>query len=654
MTAKRSQAPATIVTNPQSTQPLMLAANLPPAYVGTAWSGSVWGVGGAGGNVYSSITVPAWATAVTVTILGVPFVSITGTPTGGTLGSNVVTVTVTDSSSTVTTKQFRFNVTYTISGAGGQLSANAVPPPAYTNNPYSLDLKTYLNNPTLPLTSTVLTSGTLPTGMTLHSVTGIIDASSVTGTTQSVVLTVTDGASAVAVLHLQLRVKPGLSASTYAPAGVIGQPYQGKVTVSGGSGKYSVQALAVNPLPTGIVVEAKSGKLSGQPTTLTPTTGAPTTHFQITDLVTGEIIITTALGGGSKSISINSSVPPAKPGHFFTGSSTGALADVDYFSQFFGDGSDGTLTASSGTTQLSRDTFYSNVTLSGTAVLDLNGFTLYVSDTLDITAAGAGAIISKTNVTGFAWGGVPGTSSAGGATTGVAGGDAQSLLGIMGGDGRRGGSGGSGTSGGGGIAGQAGGRNAVVRSPDWVHGDFYYGNPNLLLTQGVFPLCGGLGGSAGGSGGGNGSAGGASGAGGYGGPRISIFARRINRGGSTAAGCIDASGKVGANGTAGAAAGRGGGGAGAGGSGGGLRLVFSELLGSTATNALRANGGNGGDGGNAGGVGATAGAGGDGGNSGAILKNDVLTPAFSLTTGTTGSAASGQTHGAGGVCQANL
>src|SRR5271165_5930419 len=61
----------------------------------------------------------------------------------------------------------------------------------------------------------------------------------------------------------------------------------------------------------------------------------------------------------------------------------------------FGDGSDGTLTISSGVTTLTRDMFWSNVTISGTGQINTAGYKMFVSGTLDISAAGAAAIFDN-------------------------------------------------------------------------------------------------------------------------------------------------------------------------------------------------------------------------------------------------------------------
>lgn len=62
---------------------------------------------------------------------------------------------------------------------------------------------------------------------------------------------------------------------------------------------------------------------------------------------------------------------------------------------YFGGGTDGNLTISSGTTTLTRDTYYNNVTISGTAQIVTNGFRLFISGTLDLINASANAITAN-------------------------------------------------------------------------------------------------------------------------------------------------------------------------------------------------------------------------------------------------------------------
>jgi len=78
----------------------------------------------------------------------------------------------------------------------------------------------------------------------------------------------------------------------------------------------------------------------------------------------------------------------------------------------YGDGSDGDVSMSAGGPTLTRDMYYQNLTLSGTAQINTNGFAIYVSEILDISNAGANAI-NAAPINGNA--GNPG--SAGGAAT---------------------------------------------------------------------------------------------------------------------------------------------------------------------------------------------------------------------------------------------
>ena len=100
----------------------------------------------------------------------------------------------------------------------------------------------------------------------------------------------------------------------------------------------------------------------------------------------------------------------------------------------FGTGADGAVTISSGTTTLTRDMQYTNLTINGSGKINPNGWRIYVSGTLDLTAAPASAITrntiagnNATGATGGAYQGnsygftVPGSTYAGGASLGSGG-----------------------------------------------------------------------------------------------------------------------------------------------------------------------------------------------------------------------------------------
>ena len=343
---------------------------------------------------------------------------------------------------------------------------------------------------------------------------------------------------------------------------------------------------------------------------------------------------------------------------------------------FFGDGNSGTditITSSGSALTLTSDLYCRNLTISGTGYIITNGWSIYVSDVLDISNAQAGAIqtpvyngnnavqpnggIAASYNTGMINTVGGGGSSAAGANAGTGiganGSAADSTSSFFdGGHGGNGGQGGIGTNAGG-YGGQAG-----TLTPLLVR---RY-NDNLIF--GSTYISGGSGGSGGGAAGGNGaSSGGAGGGGGVGGGVIAIYARIINRSGSTAAGAITAKGGTGGNGSTSATSGNLGGGAGGGGGGGGwVYIAYQALMGTTATNCLDASSGVGGAGANAS-TGATTAVGGQGGVSGDGGRITVINLSQNTTTETVGSAGNipsypgGTTGSAGGaavVTQANL
>lgn len=329
----------------------------------------------------------------------------------------------------------------------------------------------------------------------------------------------------------------------------------------------------------------------------------------------------------------------------------------------FGDGSDGNVTISSGTTSLTKDTYYKSLTINGTGSLAVNGYKVFVSEILDITSAPAGAITFNGSAGGNAsvtTGGTAGTAPFvntqggggsgqngpnGGTAGGTAGTSSSALTGVGGSGTGAGGSGGNG-SGGSGLGG--GGVGAITLHPSRRR------YAQLFYQGSGFSQCrGGAAGGSGGSAGGDGTAGGGGGASGGGGGHAWIAARIINRGGSTAAGAIQANGGNGGNGGTPAAGNRGGGGGGGGGNGGWVQLFYQHLIGTTATNALQSKGGNGGTGGTKTGTG-TNGTGGDGGASGYVTAIDLGNNTSSETGSSSGGAASGTTGGTGATTQVSL
>jgi len=273
----------------------------------------------------------------------------------------------------------------------------------------------------------------------------------------------------------------------------------------------------------------------------------------------------------------------------------------------YGDGSDGDVTISSGTTTLTRTMYYNNLTISGTGVLNTAGYKIYVKGTLTNsvtggiirtpnnggnsagTTAGAGAVAMTENDMGAGLAGqngVAGASGGLGGSSGVSGNAAGTAEGY-------GNAGGNGGNGGSGIGGAAG---TYTHVPERV-----------IRHDHIYKLDYKNGGQGGASGGGGASSafgtGGGSGGGGSGGGVIIIFANTVNNTGS-----FSARGGNGGNGNQGNGNATGGGGGGGG--GGGQIYIICNVL--TAIGTLTVTGGTGGTGGAASGSGSAGTAGGTG------------------------------------------
>lgn len=322
----------------------------------------------------------------------------------------------------------------------------------------------------------------------------------------------------------------------------------------------------------------------------------------------------------------------------------------------YGDGSDGDVTVSSGTTTLTRDMYYRNLTISGTGSIYTAGNRIFVSEVTDLTAAPNGAIynsgfsgsgaVGQTGETGVAGGA---SSAVGGGVSGGAGANGTTGAGQAGvssanavANGGTGGAGGAGGSGSGGAGGAGAAAGTLTAYPVRKFQD--------QLIHGATLISGGGGGGGAGSGGGSGTGtGNGGGGGGGGGGVVFLSSRVVDRGASTASIAIQAIGGAGA-GNASTNTNCGGGGGSGGGGGGWIYVCYNLLEGSTGTDIFDASGGAGGTGGNGNGT-ALGGTGGTGGAGGRITLIDLGTGTVTETVGSAGSAgsaASGNTGGAGG------
>lgn len=296
------------------------------------------------------------------------------------------------------------------------------------------------------------------------------------------------------------------------------------------------------------------------------------------------------------------------------------------FTSLFGDGSDGDVTISIGTTVLSRTMYYNNLTLSSTGILNPNGYKIYVKNTLTISGTasiqrppnngtngagqtnGNGGAALTENDCGPGLAGQAGAVGGGSNSTGVPGNNAGTAEGY----GNAGGA--SGSAGSSGTAGTAG---VYTHVPERVvRHDHLYKLDYKNAGQGG---AGGAGGAAsllntGGGGGGGGSGGGA----------IIIFAYIIN---NTSSVGILARGGTGGNGGA-APSGNSRGGGGGGGGGGGQVFIVIGIA--TAIGTLSVTGGAGGTGGAGSGSGAAGGAG-SAGSTGHTTVYNVTTNIWTVT-----------------------
>jgi len=346
---------------------------------------------------------------------------------------------------------------------------------------------------------------------------------------------------------------------------------------------------------------------------------------------------------GSNNLAINASstggIASDSNGVYVDGSANfNFTGNVSGIPSFFGTGSDGNVTLTTGTTTLSRDMFYNNLTIPGDAELKTNGFKVYVMNSLTTSTATSGSGLITSN------GGTGGTGAAGSAGNPGAGGTAgirsytigtlpiPYLAGI------------------GGIGGSIAGGDGAVGAT---------GTPS---TYGFLALAGANGGAGGASTG----AGGAGGIGAATGTQVtlakSIFENYIYNNSTTTYPYVlsiqyglssNAAGGGGGGGSS-ASGGFSGGSGGGGGANGGLIWISAKTLNGIT---IQAKGGTGGIGGASGGGDSGVGGGGGGGNGGIIILfyNSSSTMTTTVTGGTGGTGnTSGQNGQAGYVFNNDL
>lgn len=337
----------------------------------------------------------------------------------------------------------------------------------------------------------------------------------------------------------------------------------------------------------------------------------------------------------------------------------GFLSEASHVS-VFGTGRDGDVVIT-GTTVLTQNVDYRNLTLGPTGTLVTAGFRVRVSGICDLSGSKTLSIIAPGSPGGAGAAAVTGGSASvlatavtvggaqqgsnGGTGTATNGGNATSPVAFTrsnGGTTRLSGSGGAG----------AGGTGGAGDTGFGVTGFTRYGIEPLVRSNGgaLVYIQGGAGGVGGGAGGGDGGTQGPGGGAGGNGAGVLDLAFAVLKVSPTAPAAVIAAigGDGGVGGTPGGGN-RGGGGGGSGGGGGYCHLVVGVVIGGPDADLISCAGGAGGNGGSKTGTGVVGG-GGRGSDGGTIHVINLGAGTTSEVIGSLGGATAGQLGGAGGAC----
>ncbi len=268
-------------------------ATLPTPVVGTAYSQTLTGSGGAAAYTFSlaSGSLPSWATLSSSGVLS-------GTPTGTTAAT--FTVRATDANGCAGTLSYTVTpVCPTITITPAALAQGTV------GSAYSQTLAA--TGGSAPYSTWTITSGSLPAGLTLNASTGVVSGTPTATASPATTITVrvndTYGCQGTRSITLQVCPVITLSPATLATP-VIGSAYSQSLSASSGASPYSF-TLASGSLPAWATLST-AGVITG-----TPTNGTPATFFvRATDAngCTGTMSCT--LSPNCPTISIAPTTPP--------------------------------------------------------------------------------------------------------------------------------------------------------------------------------------------------------------------------------------------------------------------------------------------------------------------------------------------------------
>ncbi|MEA9786279.1 putative Ig domain-containing protein [Xanthomonas campestris pv. raphani] len=348
---------------------ILPATTLPAGTAGQAYSSAI--TPAAGGIAPYTYAVTAGALPAGITLNSATG-AVTGTPTSA--GNFAFSVTATDSTSG-TASQATQSYAVTIAAPTIVVAPSALPT-ATRGTAYSQTLSA--SGGTAPYTYT-LSAGSLPAGLTLAS-NGTLSGTATTEGSFNFTVTATDAGSFTGDQAYSLTVAgPNLVLpASSLPTGTAGQAYAATIApATGGTAPYSY-ALTAGALPSGVVLDAATGALSGTPTvsgtsnfTLTVTDSTPSPAAQASQSYTLSIAGATLVPG-------QPTLPPAVRGTPYSQvlTATGGVAPYTY-------------SVASGTLPAGL-TLASNGTLSGTPTAEgSTSFTIAVADAGNATATQA-------------------------------------------------------------------------------------------------------------------------------------------------------------------------------------------------------------------------------------------------------------------------
>lgn len=279
--------------------PVILTTSLNPGVIGQPYSQSMNLAGGTKPIVWSIISggLPP----------GLSFNSstgaISGTPTAANSTPSPFTVSATDITGTSTSKSFSIAVDPVLdilTPAGALTNATLNSPYQYTFNANGI---AGLYN------WTVKAGSALPTGLSLGAGTGVISGTPSEAGTFSFVIVLTDNYANKAEKTFSITVSTtgasNIIISGSPPVGTINSPYEFTFSASGGTAPY-VWAVKAGALPTGLSINANTGKISGTCTD----TGTFSFQLEVTDLNnnkiagTFSIVVNSATGSGGGAVTI--------------------------------------------------------------------------------------------------------------------------------------------------------------------------------------------------------------------------------------------------------------------------------------------------------------------------------------------------------------